>query len=297
MKKLSHKKTKSLLSIVIVSFNTRQILVNCLLSLKKLVNEIVFEVVVIDNASNDDSVDVVKRDFPWVFLVQNSENLGFGRANNIAQKYIKGEYVLLLNSDTIVPKDTLKQSIEYLENHDDVGAMTCKIILPDKSLDKDARRSFPSPWVSFSHFSGLDRVFPNSPFFAKYWYGYLNEDEVHEVDVLQGAFFLTRKNILDQVGWFDEDYFLDGEDIDLSWKIKKLGYKIVYYPKVHITHIKKASKNKKPNVKQILAGINSMEIFYKKRMWSSYPVIVNYLVIIGINFLKVARTIKYYIFK
>ena len=164
--------SKARLAVVIVSYNTKEVLRNCLLSLKKVKNEASFEVIVIDNASEDGSFGMVKKEFKWIKIVQNSDNVGFGRANNQARDYVKGKYVLFLNSDTLVTPLTLAKCLEYMEKNKNVGALTCKIVLPDGSLDKDARRSFPTPFVSLTHFSGLDRLFPTSSFFAKYSYFY-----------------------------------------------------------------------------------------------------------------------------
>jgi hypothetical protein len=289
---------KPKVSIIILSYNTKGLLRDCLNSLKAARNEIPFEVIVSDNGSKDESVEMVKEDFDWVKLVENKKNLGFAAGNNAARGLCKGEYVLFLNSDTEVKKGAIKETVKYLDEHKDVGAIGCKIVLTNGRLDQDARRSFPTPWVALTHFSGLDRVFPKSKLLARYWYGYKSENEVHEVDVLQGAFFLARKKVLDQVDWFDEDYFLDGEDIDLCWKIKEAGYKIIYYPKVSIIHIKKASKKKNDKVKFsqrlkfVMAGVNSMEIFYKKRLWKKYPLFLNLLVLLGIRVLKAIRYIK-----
>ncbi len=282
-----------ILSIVIVSYNTKDILADCLESLKKVQNELSFETIVSDNGSSDGTPEMIKTRFNWVKLLDNAKNLGFSKGNNKAKGIAKGEYVLFLNSDTLVHKTTLLKSVEYLDSHKDVASMTCKIVLPSGKLDPDTRRAFPRPEVALFHFSGLDRLFPKSKIFSKYWYGYLNEDEEHEVDVVQGAFHLTHRSILDQVGWFDEDYFLDGEDIDLCWKIKKLGHRIVYYPKVSITHIKKASKKKQKSSFAITSGVRAMEIFYRKRLWSEYPLFVNYLVIIAIKLLLYIRLLKH----
>lgn len=290
-----------ILSIVVLNFNTKNLLRNCLSSLRKVEDEADFEVIVIDNASNDGSVQMVEEEFNQAKLVKNFQNLGFAKGNNRARKFSQGEYVLFLNSDSEVKKGVLKETLEYMNLHPEVGALSCKTILPDGSLDPDARRSFPTPWVSLTHFSGLDRFFPKSELFSKYWYGYKPTNEIQEVDVIQGAFFLTKKKVLDEVGWFDEDYFLDGEDIDLCWKIKKAGYKIIYYPKVSILHIKGASKDKKRSfgrvtkeewIEFINAGVNSMEIFYRKRLFVKYPLIFNFLVILGIRTLRLARYIK-----
>ena len=208
--------------------------------------------------------------------------------------------VLFLNPDTVVNKGVLKETSDYLKEHKEIGALSCKLILPNGEVDKDAHRSFPTPWISFTHLVlKLDRFFPKSKLFAKYWYGYLPESKINEVDAIQGAFFLTWKKILDKVGWFDEDYFFNAEDIDLCWKIKKLGYKIVYYPKVFIYHVKGASKGKskkwrhkvpfKHRVKMKLVEADSMEIFYKKRLWNKYPVIFNWFVILGIRLYKFVK--------
>ncbi len=286
---------KPILSIVILSYNTYVPLKDCLTSLEKVRGEVAFEVIVSDNGSSDGSTEMVRKDFSWVKVIKSEENLGFAKGNNRVKDVVEGEYVLFLNSDTIVPKNTLKETVSYLDAHPQVGALTSKIILPSGRLDKDARRSFPTPWVSLTHFSHLDRLFSKSRIFAKYWYGYIPENTIHEVDVLQGAFFLARKKILDEVGWFDEDYFLDGEDIDLSWKIKEKGWKIIYYPKVFIRHIKGAAK-KLPSLHDrlrfVMSGVDSMEIFYKKRLWLRYPVFVNIAVLLGINILRVFRYIK-----
>lgn len=290
------------LSTVILSYNTSDLLRDCLTSLKRNEKEVDLEIIVSDNGSSDGSIAMVKKEFPSVNVIENQENLGFARGNNQARKVVKGEYILFLNSDTEVQKNTLKEVVKQLESDPLVGALTCKIVLPSGKLDKDARRSFPTPWVALTHFSYLDRIFSGSKIFSKYWYGYLSPDVIHEVDAIQGAFFLVRRKVLEEVNWFDEDYFLDGEDIDLCWKIAKEGYKIIYYPKVSITHIKGASKGKNIHLKSrpsihdrlhfIMSGVDSMEIFYKKRLQRNYPLIINTLVLTGIQILKIFRYLK-----
>lgn len=279
------------LSIIVLNYNTANVLADCLSSLFEVKNEVDFEVIVVDNASKDDSVKLVKKRFPWVKLIASETNKGFSAGNNLANKTAKGEYILFLNPDTTVPQDTLQTCVEYMDNHEDVGAMTCKLVLPNGKLDKDARRSFPTPWVALSHFMFLDRLFPKSKLFSKYWYGYISPNTEHEVDALQGAFFLARKTILDKIGWFDETFFLNGEDLDLSWRIKQQGWKIMYYPKVSIVHLKKVSKKLGDRLKNEVSGVKSMEIFYKKHMWDRYPFYINYLVVAGIYGIRFLRSI------
>jgi len=278
------------LSIIVLSYNTKDLTRQCLQSLKKAQPEMdrhgyTVEVIVPDNGSTDGSAEMIKKEFPEHRLIIN-ENIGFAKGNNSARRYCHGKYVLILNPDTVVPPETLPEAINYLEAHPEVGAMGCRIDLADGGVDRDARRSFPTPWVALTHLLKLDRLFPRSKIFAQYWYGYLPAEMEHEVDVLQGAFTLVRKKVLDEVGWYDEDYFLDGEDIDLCWKIKEKGWKIVYYPKVHILHYKGAAKGKKISKRArplsctqrhhiITVGVDSMEIFYRKRLWNRYPKILN----------------------
>ena len=296
--------SKPELTIIILNYNTMQLTLDCLASLAKVKNEISFEIILSDNGSTDGSVEAIAKKYPEVRIVENNANLGFAKGNNAARKFARGKDILFLNTDTIVNGGVLSETVNYLESHPEIGALTCKLVLANGDLDKDARRAFPTPWVSLTHLVlHLDKPFPKSKLFAKYWYGYVSPDLIQEVDVIQGAYFLTSKKLLDEVGWFDEAYFLDGEDIDLCWKIRKLGYKIVYYPAVQILHLRGATKGKtkkvqkskitlKEKMKFRMSGVNSMEIFYRKRMWKQYPLLLNYLVILGIKLIKVVRIIK-----
>lgn len=273
---------KPMLSIVILNHNTKSLLFDCLMSLKKVINEVPFEVIVSDNASTDGSPEMVKNEFNWVRMVEGP-NTSFSNGNNRARKVVQGKYILLLNSDIVVHSGTLKKCVEYLEKHHNVGALTCKLVLPDGSLDKDARRRFPTPWIFIKAF-----LFNNRD---EYWYLNISPDVTHEVEAIQGAFFLTTKMVLDKVGWLDESFKFDGEDLDLSFQIKKAGYKIIYYPETSITHIKKATRNKLTDIRveRKIQGVNSLIYFYKKNMWNRYPAMINGLVIIGLNFLKMVR--------
>lgn len=281
------------LSIIILNYNTKELLSDCLHSLEKVKSELSFEVIVSDNDSTDGSLEMVMKDYPWVRTTKGP-NISFSSGNNRAKGMVKGSYVLLLNSDTIVKPMALSQSVNYMEEHADVGALTCKLVLKDGSLDKDVRRRFPTPWISFK------RLFLKNG--REYWYEDVDENKIHEVEAIQGAFFLTKKKILDQVGWLDENYLFDGEDLDLSYQIRRAGYKIIYYPKVSIIHLKGASKgkikdvgrsvDKKLRIKKKMEGVDSMEYFYRKNLWSEYPIFFNWFVLLGIKFLKMLRYLQ-----
>ena len=290
------------LSIIILSYNTQKLLKDCLKSVYQFEKEVDFEVIVVDNGSTDESLEMVKRDFPQVTTIKSETNLGFARGNNLARRIVRGEYILFLNSDTVLKKLALKKSLGFIRKNSDIGALSCKLVLPDGTLDKDARRAFPTPWVALTHFSGIDRLFPTSEFLAKYWYLYRSAEKTQDVDVIQGAFFLTKKEILDSVDWFSEEYFLDGEDIDLCWKIRQKGLRIIFYPEVSITHIKGASKGKRKSsflritqeerLSVINVGLDSMVIFYKKWLWKKYPLLLDWLVMLGVKCLRFLRYLK-----
>lgn len=281
--KKSHKINYDI-SVVIVNYNTKDILDDCLASLKN--ENLKMQVIISDNGSTDGSVEMIRKKYPKFKLLENKENLGFAAGNNEARKIIKSDYVLFLNSDTIVENNSIEKPLQYIKANSDIGAITCKVVLPSGELDPDTRRAFPTPLTALKHFTGYSKT---------YRYLHMHEDEIHDVDVIQGAFLLARKSVLDKINWFDEDYFLDGEDIDLCWKIKQAGYRLVYYPKSKITHIKKASKkaDQKSSLKSVLRGVEAMEIFYKKHLNSKYPFFVNWMVLIGVKVLKLIRIIKY----
>lgn len=281
------------LSVIILNYNTKELLEKCLESVKKCEGEVPLQVIVSDNASSDGSSDMVREKFPWAALTEGP-NEGFSKGNNRARLLAKGDMVLFLNPDTVVNRGVLKETTDFLMTHKDVGALTCKLILPDGSLDKDTRRRFPTPWISFNRL-----ILKNG---YKYWYLDVPDNVIQEVDAIQGAFFLTRKKILNDVGWFDEDYFFNGEDIDLCWKIRQAGWKIIYYPDVFIYHLKGVTSGKsklwKPaislrhKIKVKLATVEAMEIFFRKRLFNKYPKVFSWFVILGIKVFKVLRLIS-----
>jgi hypothetical protein len=281
------------LSVIILNYNTKDLLFNCLDSLKKHANGVSLEVIVSDNGSTDGSIEMVSNKFPSVKCLVGP-NTSFANGNNRARGVARGEFILFLNSDTVVKENTLAETTAFFKSHKDVGVVTCKLVLPNGKLDKDARRRFPTPWISFKRF-----FLGNA---REYWYESVDENKILEVDSVEGAFLLTRKNILDKVDWFDENYLFDGEDLDICFRIKKLGYKIIYFPEVSITHFKGATKGKVSEfkskvppeliLKRRMEGVNSMEYFYKKNLWNSYPILFNYFVLSGIKLLKLARYLQ-----
>jgi GT2 family glycosyltransferase len=239
------------------------------------------EVFVVDNISVDGSVAMVRAKFPWVNLIANSENVGFSKANNQAMREAKGEYVLLLNPDTIVEEDTFKQVIEFMDQHPDAGGLGVKMIDGKGNFLPESKRGLPTPSVAFYKIFGLAALFPKSKTFGRYHLGYLSKEEVHEIEILSGAFMLMRKSTLDKVGLLDEDFFMYGEDIDLSYRILKGGYKNYYYPHTSIIHYKGES-TKKSSVNYVFVFYNAMIIFAQKHFSSKNAQLFSMLIRLAI---------------
>jgi len=284
------------LSIIIVSYNTKPVLPDCLKSIYENSVDLNFEVIVVDNASKDKTADeIAKLKYPNFQFIQNNQNLGFSKANNIGVKKSKGKYVLFLNPDTQIRKDTLLEMLKFMDETKTCGAATCKVELPNGKIDDASHRGFPTPWNSFTHFSGIANIFPSSKIFNGYNLGNLDLEAVHEIDALAGAFMLVRREAGEDVGWWDEDYFFYGEDIDFCYMLKQKGWKIYYVPTVSILHLKGVSGGLKKVSKEITtadketktratkARFNAMRIFYKKHYEQKYPWILTRLVYLGIH--------------
>ena len=221
------------------------------------------EVFVVDNNSVDGSVEMVREKFPEINLLPQDQNLGFSKGNNLAINKASGKYVLLLNPDTIVEEDTFRKVVDFMEEHPDAGGLGVKMVDGSGHFLPESKRGLPTPAVAFYKIFGLARLFPRSKRFGKYHLGYLDKDEIHEADILSGAFMLMRKEALDKVGLLDEAFFMYGEDIDLSYRILKEGYKNYYYPKTRIIHYKGES-TKKSSVNYVFVFYRAMVIFAKK---------------------------------
>uniref|UniRef100_A0A7V2ZLB5 Glycosyltransferase n=1 Tax=Ignavibacterium album TaxID=591197 RepID=A0A7V2ZLB5_9BACT len=259
------------LSIIIVNYNVKEYLKNLLHSIKKASQNLSTEIFVVDNASDDGSVEMIREKFPEVKLIANEKNLGFGKANNLALKEANGKFLLLINPDTLVAEDTFSKLIEFFESHPDAGMVGCKILNPDGTLQLACRRSFPGPWTSFTKVTGLSSLFPKSKLFARYNLTYLDENQTYEVDAISGSFMMMRKEVYDKVGGFDEQFFMYGEDLDLCYRIQKAGYKIYYVHSTQIIHYKGES-TKRSSLDETKVFYDAMHLFVKKHLSGSFIV-------------------------
>ncbi len=251
------------LSVVIVNYNVQYFLEQCLKSVFKSGEGLRMEVFVVDNNSVDGSVEMVRKKFPQVKLIANRENMGFSKANNQAIKASEGRYVLLLNPDTVVEDDTLPKVVAFMNEHPEAGGLGVKMLDGQGRFLPESKRGLPTPSVAFFKIFGLSALFPKSRFFGKYHLGYLDNDQVHEIEVLSGAFMLLRREALEKTGYLDEDFFMYGEDIDLSYRITRSGYKNYYYPGTRIIHYKGES-TKKSSINYVFVFYNAMIIFARK---------------------------------
>ena len=251
------------LSVVIVNYNVKHFLEQCLNSVAAAAEHCETEVFVVDNNSVDGSCNMLREKFPWVKLIENKKNYGFSYANNQAIKQSTGEYVLLLNPDTVIEEDTLKSVCDFMDAHPDAGGLGVKMIDGKGRFLPESKRGLPTPQVAFYKIFGLSKIFPKSKKFGKYHLTYLDKDQIHKVDVLSGAFMLLRAETLNKIGLLDETFFMYGEDIDLSYRITLGGYNNYYYPETTIIHYKGES-TKKGSVNYVLVFYNAMKIFARK---------------------------------
>jgi len=251
------------LSVVIVNYNVKYFLEQCLYSVLKAGQGIDMEVFVVDNNSVDGSVTMLKEKFSSVKIIENTDNKGFSKANNQAIRQSFGEYVLLLNPDTVVEEDTFSKIIAFMDAHPDAGGLGVKMLDGKGHFLPESKRGLPTPMVAFYKMFGLAKLFPKSKIFGRYHLGFLDKDKTHEVEILSGAFMLIRKNALEKTGLLDENFFMYGEDIDISYRIVQAGYKNYYFPETRIIHYKGES-TKKSSVNYVIVFYNAMIIFARK---------------------------------
>ncbi|MBN1888927.1 MAG: glycosyltransferase family 2 protein [Thermoflexales bacterium] len=283
--------SRSDLAIVIVSFNTRELLRDCLRSVYASQGAS-FDVCVVDNASSDGSPEMVAAEFPQARLIRSPINGGFAYANNQGlavwgwgeppvERQDRPRYGLLLNSDTVVPPEALAHMVEFMDSHPQAGAAGPKLVRQDGSLDLACRRSFPTPAVSFYRLVGLSKHFPHSRRFARYNLTYLDPDQLVEVDCVNGAFMIVRGEAIEQVGVLDEQFFFGGEDLDWAYRLKAAGWKVYYNPGIVVRHVKRASFGKNPQAQYEFE--RAMWLFYRKHYRPTMPRVLDALICLALT--------------
>ncbi|MFZ1395994.1 MAG: glycosyltransferase family 2 protein [Candidatus Promineifilaceae bacterium] len=294
------------LSIVIVNYNTRQLLDDCLASIFAAQAPAGgLEVIVVDNASRDGSTAMVREKYPSVQLIASEVNRGFSAANNMGVRVANGRTILFLNSDTRVDANALTEPVAYLLANPTVGALTVRLIYPTGERDPDNHRGFPTPWNAICHFSGLSKLFPADPRFNGYFQSYADMSQTHPVDVIAGSYMLMPMALCRELGGWDETYFFYGEDIDFCYRIRQAGYQIIYYPHVEVLHYKGASSGlrkesadiakppKETRVRVAKESVRAMKIFYSKFYRQQYPWLVTAVVLAGIQIRGWFRILKH----
>lgn len=274
------------LGIVIVNWNTRDYLRACLRTVCQS-EGVTMRVLVVDNASTDGSADMVRQEFPDVEVLVNADNEGYPRANNTGLRHLgypqssdTPRYALLLNPDTELPPDALAEMVRFMDSRPDVGVAGPKLVLEDGSLDKACRRGFPTPAVSFYHYSGLARRFPNNRRFGRYNMTFADPDEELEVDSVVGAYMQVRRACIEQVGLLDPTFFMYGEDLDWAYRIKAAGWKVWYYPQVTVHHIKRAASRQSPKAQ--FEFWRAMLIFYRKHFRATTPLWLHAMILLAL---------------
>jgi hypothetical protein len=286
------------LGIIIASYNTRDLLRTCLRSVYASQGDFTLEVCVVDNASPDESAEMVATEFPQVHLIANEKNVGYPRANNHGLRafgFIESsnpgpntatlephspKFALLLNPDTELPPDALARMLDFMAEHPEAGISGPKLVLPDGSLDLACRRSFPTVAVSLYRMAGLSRLFPHSPRFGRYNLTYLDPDQVTEIDAVEGAFMLVRAEAIAQAGLMDGQFFMYGEDLDWAYRIKQAGWKVYYNPAVTVLHVKRAAS--RHSTRAQIEFYRAMDIFYRKHYAAQTPWWLHALVVSAI---------------
>lgn len=272
------------LSVIIVSYNVQYFLEQCILSVQAASRNLNVEVIVVDNNSSDASCELILKKYPEITLIQNNENVGFSKANNQGVKIAKGDYILILNPDTVVAEDTFIQILDFVKSKQNLGVLGVKLIDGSGNFLPESKRGIPTPQVSFNKLFGI-----SSKRTGKYYATHLNENETGIVNILVGAFMLLKRSVYNEVNGFDEAYFMYGEDIDLSYKILNKGYQNYYYANTQVIHYKGESTQK--DVKHLKYFYKAMKIFYKKHF--KLNKIYDFIMSFGIEFWYLLKYFKF----
>ncbi len=296
------KTNKPDLSIIILNYNAAPFLPQLFKSIQDQ-KDIQLQTIMVDNNSTDNSVKLVKEKFPWVEIVQRNTAEGFSAGNNAGLPLAKADTILFLNPDMkLIHPLSLKKVYDKYYSDPQMGILTCKVnLVATGGIDETCHRGFPTPWAAFTYFTGLARLFPKSRLFAQYLQTYKNYETEHEVDAVGGMFMMISKKVGSEVGWWDEDYPLYGEDIDFCYRVKQAGYKVYYWPAVEVEHYKGATTGRSKHSKKVTTAnkktikrvkgwsVQAMEIFYRKHYQDKYPWFVNQLVFLGLRLIKFKR--------
>jgi N-acetylglucosaminyl-diphospho-decaprenol L-rhamnosyltransferase len=269
------------LSIVIVNWNTRDLLRDCLTSVYASEGDFAFQVVVVDNCSQDGSISMVRDEFPLVHLIESEINGGYAYANNLGLRRLVARYYLLLNADTMLPPHALQEMLQFMDTHAEAGIAGPKLVMSNGSLDLACRRGFPTVENSCYKLFGLSRLFPKSRRFGAYNLTYLDPDETSEVDSVVGAFMMVRGEVVEEVGGLDEEFFMYAEDLDWALRAKQAGWKVYYYPEVTVLHYKRQSSDQNRN-RARYEFWRAMYVFYRKHYAAETPFLIHYLVLGGL---------------
>ncbi|WP_442787308.1 glycosyltransferase family 2 protein [Flavobacterium suncheonense] len=256
------------LSVIILNYNVRYFLEQCVLSVQKALENIDSEIIVVDNFSTDGSCAMMKQRFPNVKLIENKANLGFPKGNNIGVAEAKGKYLCILNPDTVVAEDTFEKILRFAESKTDLGIVGCKLIDGTGNFLPECKRGVPTPWVAFTKIFGLYKLFPKSSLFNKYYAQHLSENETGKVDILVGAFMIMKRDLYLQVGGFDENCFMYSDDIDLSYLVLKSGKSNYYFHETSVIHYKGESTVRDGTYMKRFR--EAMQFFYKKHFGGSF---------------------------
>lgn len=271
------------ISIIIVNYNVKAFLSNLLHSIDRAKKDFSVEIIIVDNASVDDSKNYILHRHPDVTYIYNEDNIGFGRANNQGIEIANGKYTLIINPDTLISEDTLDTMFTHMENHPETAAAGCKLLNPDGSFAPESRRQIPTPSIAFWKMTGISKLFPKSKRFAGYYMNWLDEDEPSQVDVLSGSFMFYRTEVLKKLDGFDDRFFMYGEDIDLCYRTTQLGYNIDYVPQTSIIHYKGES-TKKENIDYHITFNKANYIFFRKHFSVGYSFLFRLIIFTGIIF-------------
>lgn len=289
------------LSVIILSFNVKDLLKKAIESVYNTYTSSDLQIIVVDNASSDGSAGMIESKFPKVKLVRSKANIGFSKGNNLAREHINGDIVLFLNPDTEVQKGTINKCLEVLHSKSDLGAITCKVILSNGKMDYSCHRGLPTPWNTFCYWTGISKLFPKSYFFSGYEATYLDPNESHHIDCISGTFLMVKREALEKIDWWDEDYFWNGEDIEFCYQLKKNGYKIWYEASVYMIHHKGSSSgllsatasrskvSKQTKQRSARSASKAMRIFVEKHWKELGPWPVMQVVRLGIYLLEKYR--------